>query len=209
MIRSPITVCWWTNAHLARRAAAPACRRIASGIATLPTSCSSATWLRKPRSWSASPRLPPDLDGQLGDVRDVVDEDRDCAPASARISTSLLWLPADERRCCFCAYMRESASRRAALVVAASWGSEYDSVRARDLEAVAAARAGERAAAATAASSAPSGSRGGRRTRRRPSGTRLRAGRASAQLNAPEPVEQRVAREMTVRVVVALEAVEV
>ena len=94
-MRSPISVWRRMNSH-SRGSSGPGLERMASGIATLPMSCSSAAWLICSASSSPRPR------------RRAVDSASSATPSrwvkssglrslSARTSTALLWRVADVR----------------------------------------------------------------------------------------------------------------
>ena len=205
-MRSPISVWRRMNSH-SRGSSGPGLERMASGIATLPMSCSSAAWLICSASSSPRPR------------RRAVDSASSATPSrwvkssglrslSARTSTALLWRVADVRPAFFCAYMRWSAMRSAS-VASMRLAREHDrAVGAGDGEALAA--LGQRAGGA-------GDDRVGDLVARVEERAELVAAHperaaAAGQVGrevAAEADEQRVARGVAEGVVVVLEAVEV
>ena len=116
-------VCWRMNSHSAS-SSGPGLRRIASGTAILPTSCSSAARRDLVELLGVEPEPAADGQRQLADVVDVLARARArarAAPASAGRAPGGRREP---RPLLFCAYMRWSAMRSAALGVGASPGSD-------------------------------------------------------------------------------------
>ena len=196
------------NAHSVS-SSGPGLARITSGIATLPTSCSSAASRTSATSASGSPRRRATASARSATSLECGSRSG-WRSDSARQSTSLVWLVADGRPPCLWAYIRWSASRSAASAESASSGTRTEpneqptanpsprSVSAAPAFAIVAAditvaRRGDDAELVAAeavrlAASCPSTARSQRRA---------------------EPREQRVAGRVAERVVVLLEAVEV
>ena len=181
MMRSPMSVWRSMNRH-SPASSGPGFSRISSGIATLPTSCSSAAM----RTCSTSPDPRPSVaatpSASVGDVGDVVAQ-LGVALGEDPQHHLLRLVPRRSagRRAC----ARRGAGRRCAAPRwprCASPGQEHGAVRAADREALAGlverGRAGRR----------PRGRRRGRaarRTRRRPCGTRGRGPRPRAPRLSP------------------------
>ena len=120
-IRSPRIVCWRMNSH-SSLSSGPGLSRIASGMPTLPTSCSSAA---RATSSISSPLIPKRRATAIASCATSLE----CAPSDGclacivRMSTSRACSPAPEDRPCLCAYMRSSASWSACSRLSASCGS--------------------------------------------------------------------------------------
>ena len=71
MMRSPMIVCWRMYSHSSSVSLRGACR-IASGIATLPMSCSAAARRTSSSSALVEAELAPDGADEVGDVLDVL-----------------------------------------------------------------------------------------------------------------------------------------
>ncbi len=101
----------------------PGLFRIASGIAILPTSCSSAARATSSSSSAVMPSSRPTAERQLGASAQVRVRGRARARTACCSSTSRDWRPADMRRPPFCAYMRRSASWSASVACAPPSGA--------------------------------------------------------------------------------------
>ena len=176
MMRSPISV-WRSMKRHSPASSGPGLSRISSGIATLPTSCSSAAI----RTWSTSPvgeaERARDLLGELRRRRRRGGSARGRARRGSAASPPWSRGASCGRPPRLCSYRRWSAIRSASLGSAASAGSSTVAVRAADGEALAGLVQRDRAGGDR---QVVGRCRAARRTRRRPSGRRARGRRRRA-----------------------------
>ena len=181
--------------------------RIASGMAILPTSCSSAARATSSSSSRVHAQLAADAS-----ARSAVPRRWTCRSGwrsdRLRSSTSRDWRPADTRRSPLRAYMRRSASCSASVGVVTSIGATTDAVRGGHLEtlAVLAPAPPRRRPPAAPPRPAPGG-RHAELVAAEPVGAAVAVHRVRQPL--AEPHQQPVAGGVAEGVVVLLEAVEV